>query len=166
MQALTDKDEISEVYMKSTCGLIYALALPAIMVVAGCESVALMPRPDIDRGEVTRRDRDIGSAEQNREYRGETREGDRNAQQEEVVGTVESVNTSAREIRVRTPEAQVVVIKYDPNLLVRSRDRELQVDALRRGDLILVQVTRNQRGERYADLIRMNDRQQMESRPY
>jgi hypothetical protein len=154
-------------FMKCSFRLSYGLLLPAVIIVSGCESVALMPRPDVDRRSDSRRDRDVDrGVAPSRDYSGETQQGDRSGRQEEVVGTVESVNTAAREIRLRTPEARVVVIKYDPKVIVRSRDRELQVDSLRRGDLILVQISQNSRGERYADFIRMNDRQEMGSHSY
>jgi hypothetical protein len=40
---------------------------------------------------------------------------------------------------------------------VSHRDRDLRVDDLRNGDLVRVELSRG-RGERYAELIRMNDR--------
>jgi hypothetical protein len=142
------------------------LALSTMIATAGCESVALMPRPDIDRRSGDTRAGDRDGTDQSRNYPGDIPERDKSGPRDEVVGTVESINTTAREIRLRTPEAQAIVVKYDPNVVVRIRDRELRVEQLRRGDLILVQVSRNSRGERYADLIRVNDRPQVGSRSY
>lgn len=51
-----------------------------------------------------------------------------------------------------------MVIQYDPDTNVSNRGRELRVRDLRRGDQILVRLDRNSRGEQYAELIRMNDR--------
>jgi hypothetical protein len=82
------------------------------------------------------------------------------------VGTVERIDADKREIHLRTTEARMITIKYDPDISVRGREREFRVDFLRRGDLILVQMSRNSRGERYADLIRLNDRQELGSRGY
>jgi hypothetical protein len=154
--------------MKRMASMAYALMLSAMIIISGCESVALMPRPDVDRRDVDRGGVDRSGSERDRESRGNIQDQnrDKSGPRDEVVGTVESINTTAREIRLRTTEAQVMVIKYDPNLVVRSRDRELRVDQLRRGDLILVQVSRNSRGERYADLIRLNERSDMGSRSY
>jgi hypothetical protein len=53
----------------------------------------------------------------------------------------------------------MTVIKYEPATLVYSRDREVPVNSLRPGDLVLVQFNRNARGEQYADVIRVDDRQ-------
>ena len=152
--------------MKRMASMAYALVLPAMMIISGCESVALMPRPDVDRRDVDRGGVDRSGIGRDNESRGDIQDRDKGGSRDEVVGTVESINTTAREIRLRTTEAQVMVIKYDPNLAVRSRDRELRVDQLRRGDLILVQVSRDSRGERYADLIRLNEKPEMGSRSY
>ena len=114
--------------MKRMASMAYALVLPAMMIISGCESVALMPRPDVDRRDVDRGGVDRGGIGRDRESRGDIQDRDKGGSRDEVVGTVESINTAAREIRLRTTEAQVMVIKYDPNLVVRSRDRELRVD--------------------------------------
>lgn len=50
----------------------------------------------------------------------------------------------------------MVIIKYDPATVVYSRDQEIVVDSLRYGDLVLVKVVKNSRGEQYADLIRVS----------
>ena len=59
----------------------------------------------------------------------------------------------------RRPESRVdgrmTVIKYDPATVVHNREREMPVDDLRYGDLILIKVVKNNRGEQYADLIRL-----------
>jgi hypothetical protein len=147
----------------------YFLVLALIVALSGCESVALMPRPDVDRRDgnqpdLSRRDVDRSDIGRSPEARGEIRDRDITGPRDEVVGTVERIDTARREIHLRTTEARMVTIKYDADLPVRSRERDFRVDSLRRGDLILVQVSRNSRGERYADLIRLNDRQ--DSRKY
>jgi hypothetical protein len=105
---------------------------------ASCESIALLPRPDVDRRGVERKD----------------------IPRQEIVGTVERVNKANNEIQLRTTEAKVMVIKYDRATLVYSREREVGIDSLRPRDLILVQVMKTPQGESYADIIRMNDRQE------
>jgi hypothetical protein len=41
---------------------------------------------------------------------------------------------------------------------VYHRDRDLRVDDLRYGDLVRIELGPDLRGERYAELIRLNDR--------
>jgi hypothetical protein len=153
--------------------LIYALLFPVLIAISGCESIALMPRPDIDerggeRGNLDRGDSSRSDIGPGVDSRRDTQDRDRTIarDQNDVVGTVERVDTVNREIHVRTTEARLVVIKYEQGLMVQTRDRDIPVASLQRGDLILVQVSRTPRGERYADLIRMNDRQNMGSRAY
>jgi hypothetical protein len=159
--------------MNSSVRLVYALLFPVLIAVSGCESIALMPRPDIDRtdgdrGDLDRRGSTPSDIGPSTDSRRDTQDRDRSIarDQSDVVGTVERVDTVNREIHVRTTEARTVVIRYEQGLMVQTRDRDIPVASLQRGDLILVQVSRTPRGERYADLIRMNDRQNMGSRAY
>jgi predicted RNA-binding protein len=156
--------------MKRIVRFAHVVVLP-LMVTLGCEHIALMPRPYIDRrdgdpSELSRPDLGGGEVARIPEAPGGIRERDTTGPREEVVGTVERIDTNRREIHLRTTEARMITIKYDPDISVRGREREFRVDFLRRGDLILVQVSRNSRGERYADLIRLNDRQELGSRGY
>ncbi|MGH7826988.1 MAG: hypothetical protein ACREQ7_17675 [Candidatus Binatia bacterium] len=136
--------------------MVYALAL-LIMMAWGCENIAVLPRKDISddlkrRGgerdrvarERTDRDRDIRESTLPRN---------------EIVGTVQRIDESRREIQLRTTEGQTVRIKYDDNTAVFNRDRELRVASLNYGDQILVRLDSNSSGERYANVIRMNDSQ-------
>lgn len=115
------------------------ILLLAIFVASGCESIALWPRPDVDRR---------GTPD------------DRGSAKDEIIGTVERVDRTSNEIRLRTTEAKVIVIKYDQATRVYSREREVGIEALRPRDLILVRVAKTPRGEQYADLIRLNDRKE------
>jgi hypothetical protein len=159
--------------MNSNVRLVYALLFPVLIAISGCESIALMPRPDIDRrdgdqADLDRRDNAQSGIGRSRDSLGDTQERDRTLarDQNDVVGTVERVDIVNKEIHVRTTEARTVVIRYEQGLMVQSRDRDIPVASLQRGDLILVQVSRTPRGERYADLIRMNDRQDIGPRAY
>jgi len=131
--------------------IFYASVLPLIVAAWGCESVALIGRPDVDRGETT-------SLERRPDYRGDRDIRDRSVARDEVVGTVERIDERRNEIHLRTTDGRMTMVKYEPSTVVYARDRELRVDSLRRGDLILVRLDRNSRGEQYADVIRMNDR--------
>ena len=159
--------------MNSNVRLVYLLLFPVLIAISGCESIALMPRPDIDRrdgdrADLDRRDNAQSGIGRSGDSLGDTQDRDRTLarDQNDVVGTVERVDTVNKEIHVRTTEARTVVIRYEQGLMVQSRDRDIPVASLQRGDLILVQVSRTPRGERYADLIRMNDRQDIGPRAY
>ena len=126
---------------------IQMVALSVTLAGVGCESIALMPRADIDQRERG------GTADANI---GRT-EPDRRPSSEEITGTVQRVDDSRREILVRTRN-EVVVVKYDPRTVVYDRDRELRVADLRNGDEVAIQLGRDGGYDRYADVIRMNDR--------
>ena len=120
---------------------------------AGCESIALLPRPEIDdRGDVSRRDLDRRDLDRRPENRADI---SRSQAANEVTGTVQQIDQNRREIQLRTTEGRMTVIKYDPATVVYNREREMPVDDLRYGDLILIKVVKNNRGEQYADLIRL-----------
>jgi hypothetical protein len=129
-------------FMKRAPGIAYVYgALTLALFTSACQNIARSPRPDIDR-------------------RGMQRE----AVKEEIVGTVERVDRTNNEIRLRTTEAKVIVIKYDPATRVYSREREIGIDALRPRDLILIRASKTSRGEQYAELIRLNDRDESASK--
>lgn len=119
--------------------------------VSGCESVALMPRPDIDQ-------RDTVRGEPSREPLGARvgRDVDRNRR--EVVGTVQRVDEARREIHLRTGDRNLMVLRYDPRTVVYDRDRTLTVADLRQGDEIATQPIREAGDDAYVDVIRMVDR--------
>lgn len=120
---------------------------------AGCESIALLPRPAIDdRADASRRDLDRRELDRRPESRPEIA---RPRVADELTGTVQKVDQNRREIQLRTTEGRMTVIKYDPATVVYNREREMPVDDLRYGDLILIKVIKNDRGEQYADLIRL-----------
>jgi hypothetical protein len=134
--------------MTSTNRVFVAVVIPIVLAAWGCENVGLINRgdPTVDRRSA--RDRDD---------RGD-RIRDRSLPRDEVVGTVERIDDRRNEIHLRTTEGRIMVVQYDAGTNVYNRDRELQIRDLRRGDQILVRLDRNSRGEQYAELIRMNDR--------
>jgi hypothetical protein len=115
------------------------------LTLTACERIALMPRPDVD--EQIERD----SRRQN------PLDADRRQPRDEIIGTVERVDRDRNEIQVRTTDAGVVVVKYDPATQVYDRERDVGIDALRLRDQVLVRVSTNSRGDQYADTIRLND---------
>jgi hypothetical protein len=130
---------------------IVALAPLFLLSSAGCESIALFPRPAIDdRADISRRDLDRRELDRRPEGRAEI---PRRAV-DELTGTVQKVDQTRREIQLRTTEGRMTVIKYDPATVVYNREREMPIDELRYGDLILVKVFKNNSGEQHADLIR------------
>jgi hypothetical protein len=116
-----------------------------------CERVALMPRPEIDR--------EGRPIERDSRSRPDSNGG-------EIIGTVERIDRSHNEIQVRTTDAKIVVVKYDPATVVYDRDRDVGIDALRPRDQILIRFFRNSRGEQFADTIRLNDSRTLGSRSY
>lgn len=139
---------------KSRAKIIAVAPLLFLVSSVGCESIALLPRPSIDdRADVSRPD-DV--SRRDLERRPESRaEIPRSQVTDELTGTVQKVDQNRREIQLRTTEGRMAVIKYDPATVVYNRDREMPVDDLRYGDLILIKVIKNNRGEQYADLIRL-----------
>jgi hypothetical protein len=124
------------------------MTLTLVLVASGCQSLALRPRPDLDKGGIER----------------ETAKIEREPVKEEIIGTVERVDRTSNEIRLRTTEAKVIVIKYEPTTRVYIRDREVGIDALRPRDLVLIRASKTSGGEQYADLIRLNDREEPASK--
>ena len=137
---------------KFRANVIAVAPLMFMLTSAGCESIALLPRPAIDdRADASRRDLDRRELD-----RPESRpEIARPRVADELTGTVQKVDQNRREIQLRTTEGRMTVIKYDPATVVYNREREMPVVDLRYGDLILIKVIKNDRGEQYADLIRL-----------
>src|SRR5262245_13530077 len=122
--------------------------LITILTAVGCGSIAVPPQPDVDRREIER----TPPVERTPDVRDSTKT--------EIIGTVERVDKIKNEIQLRTTEAKVIVIKYDPATLVYSREQQVGIEALRPRDLILVRVVKTSQGEQHADLIRLNDRKE------
>ena len=120
--------------------------LVVLVAVTGCETIARSPQPDIGSRGIERIPDGGGVA------------------REEIIGTVERVDRTNNEIQLRTTEAKVIVIKYNPTTRVYSREREVGMEALRPRDLILARVSKASRGDLLADLIRLNDREETGSK--
>lgn len=136
----------------SRCKALGVCSLLVVFVVVGCERIALRPRPALE--ELDRRT----GAERREADRAATERADPPRQRtaaNEITGTVQKIDHERREIHLRSTEAKMMVIKYDPATMVYDRDREIRIDSLRYGDLILVRVIKNSLGEQYADLIRI-----------
>ena len=130
------------------------ILLGFIFTAVGCANIAVRPQPDVDRREIER----TPPVEQTPPV--ERTPDARDSAKTEIIGTVERVDKTKNEIQLRTTEAKVIVIKYDPATLVYSRERQVGIEALRLRDLILVRVAKTSQGEQYADLIRLNDRKE------
>jgi hypothetical protein len=131
-------------------------------LLVGCESIALMPRPSVEQEISQRESTRETTIDRRQDAVGRTDRLERGGElgrtpgSDELVGTVQRVDTGKREIHLRTSDARLAVIKYDAATIVYDRDREKQVDSLRSGDLILVKITKNSQGEQFADLIRLS----------
>ena len=135
----------------------------ALLLTAGCEKVALMPRPDIDepasneraarqdryvrdrqppQQDLYARDREAAQHDFYTRDQEATRRG-------EVIGTVERVDDIRREISLRTDDRHNVVLKYDPRTVVVDRGQEFSVLDLRGGELVRAEPSRGE----YVDVI-------------
>ena len=141
--------------MKRMVRIAYVCLIPLTIAAAGCESVSL-----IDRGDpYARRDRGDRDVDRNREARRDRDgRGDRDLARDEVIGTVQRVDQDRQEIQLRNSDGQMMRIRYDRATRVYHRDRDLRVNDLRNGDLVRVELDSDNRGDRYAEVIRMNDR--------
>ena len=137
--------------MSSNRPMYLSLTFVLLLAAAGCESVALMPRPDIDQRDTARGapPRELGTRT--------ARDVDR-SDRHEIVGTVQRVDETRREIHLRTGDRNLVVLRYDPRTVVYDRDHTLTVADLRQGDEIATQPTRSSGYDTYVDVIRMVDR--------
>jgi hypothetical protein len=142
--------------MKPIFRMAYVGLLPLTLAAAGCESISLINRPDPYARDESRRDRDL---DRNREARGDQ---DRDRFRDEVAGTVQRVDPDRQELQLRTTDGDTMRVRYDLSTRVSHRGRDLRVEELRYGDLVRVELSRN-RGERYAEVIRMNDRAELGS---
>ena len=106
-----------------------ALGLGALLMgVSSCtENIALIGRPTIPEG------------------------------QPDVVGTVERIDTAARRIDLRLSGGERRSIGYTADAQVLEQGREYPITKLARGDRVAAQVRQNERGDSYADLIRIRE---------
>ena len=142
--------------MKPIFRVAYVCLIPLTLALSGCESVSLINRGDPYARDKYRGDRDI---DRNREV-GRDRDWDRS--RDEIAGTVQRVDPDRQEIQLRTTDGETTRVRYDLSTRVSHRGRDLRVEELRYGDLVRVELSRN-RGERYAELIRMSDRAELGS---
>lgn len=137
-----------------------SLCALGLFLAAGCERIALMPRPDIDepasnarasRGDYYARDPEPAQQDLYARDRDAAQQDfyTRDARRGEVIGTVERVDEIRREIYLRTDDRRNVVLKYDPSTVVLDRDRQFTVDDLRGGDLVRTEPSRGE----YVDVI-------------
>ena len=128
----------------------YTSLIFVFILSAGCESVALMPRPDIAPRDTTR-------GQLSRETLSKT-ERSLDHDRREIVGTVQRVDETRREIHLRTGERNLVVLRYDPRTVIYDHDRTLTVADLRQGDEIATRPIPDSGYDTYVDIIRMVDR--------
>jgi hypothetical protein len=103
------------------------LGAPLLMaaLLAGCESIALMPRPSIDAPDAPR----------------------------SITATVNGIDTNLREVYLRTANNQHYVVNYTNETRVTDRVREYAVNGLRVGDQVRVDVRQGDGRRLYADRI-------------
>ena len=99
----------------------------ALTASAGCESIALVGRPTLELG------------------------------QDEFVAEVERLDTSSREIHLRPNNSRTRVVGYSADARVVFRGREYPVARLEGGDIVVMQLRQDSRGNSYTDLIRVQE---------
>jgi len=76
---------------------------------------------------------------------------------DEIVATVERVNTGSREIDLRPNDGRTRVVGYSTDTRVMYRGREYPVSQLEAGDIVAMQLRQDSRGNSYTDLIRVQE---------
>jgi len=79
------------------------------------------------------------------------------AVENEIVATVERLDTGSREIIVRPKDGRTTVVGYSPDARAMYRGREYPVNRLEVGDIVAMQLRQDSRGNSYADLIRVQE---------
>ena len=77
--------------------------------------------------------------------------------QDEIVATVERVDTGSREINLRPNDGRTRVVGYSTDARVMYRGREYPVTQLEIGDVVVMQLRQDSRGNSYTDLIRVQE---------
>ena len=100
----------------------------ALTAIAGCsDNIALVGRPTLELG------------------------------QDEFVAEVDRLDTSSREIHLRPNNSRTRVVGYSTDARVMYRGREYPVSQLQSGDVVVMQLKQDSRGNSYTDLIRVQE---------
>jgi hypothetical protein len=78
------------------------------------------------------------------------------AQQGQVSGYVEGVDTRSQQIALQQSNGQRVLLAYDNQTAVVYQNQNYPVTALERGDLVTARVQSTQSGEYYTDLVQVD----------
>jgi len=70
---------------------------------------------------------------------------------------VERVDTGFREINLRPNDGRTRVVGYSTDARVMYRGREYPVSQLQSGDVVVMQLRQDSRGNSYTDLIRVQE---------
>jgi hypothetical protein len=76
---------------------------------------------------------------------------------DELVATVERLDTSSSEIHLRGTDSRSRVVGYSADTRVVYRGREYPVTQLEAGDVVAMQLKQDSRGNSYTDLIRVQE---------
>ena len=76
---------------------------------------------------------------------------------DELVATVERVNTGSSEINLRPNDGRTRVVGYSTDTRVLYRGREYPVSQLEAGDIVAMHLRQDSRGKSYTDLIRVQE---------
>jgi hypothetical protein len=123
--------------MKTDKYLASFLLAAAALMGAGCENIALIRRPS-----------PVADARRAR------------VENVEIVGTVEDIDTRAREIYIRTGPGKMRTVSYGPETRVLIRGRDYPASELRRDDEVVLEVAKSSPGKEHVNRIRVRDRRQ------
>jgi len=77
--------------------------------------------------------------------------------EDEIMATVERLDTGSREISLRPNDGRTRVVGYSTDARVMYRGREYPVSQLEVGDVVVMQLRQDSRGKSYTDLIRIQE---------
>jgi hypothetical protein len=76
---------------------------------------------------------------------------------DEIVATVERLDTGSREMTLRPNDGRTRVVGYSTDARVMYRGREYPVSQLQVGDVVVMQLKQDSLGNSYTDLIRVQE---------
>jgi hypothetical protein len=76
---------------------------------------------------------------------------------DELVGEVERIDTSTMKIHVRSDGARTKLVGYNANTRVLYRGQEYPVSHLEPGDLVMIALKEDSRGDSYTELIHVRE---------
>lgn len=129
----------------------YGLLVGALVSVSGCESVGILGRDSVDGAADRRTGIERRGDFDRRDARTEA------SRRSEISGTVDRIDQRSREIHVRDDDGRTTTVRYDTGTRLSDGGRDMNIESLRPGDRVFIEIDRGSRGEQYADAIRLGE---------